>query len=73
MQPEIKAGPKFIPPMIAFTTWSVEKKFGKAVIVQCLDQRQQHGSAMNEKSLSSVSDILHDQRFTNAARVRRHS
>lgn len=31
MQPKIRAGPNFNPP-VGFTTWSVEQKFGKAVL-----------------------------------------
>lgn len=58
MQPKMKAGPEFIH-RVGSTTWSVEQKSGKAVIVRCLDQCQQRGSEMNEKSLSFVSDICH--------------
>jgi len=72
MQHKIKIGPKFIPP-VGSTTWSGEQKPGKAVIARCLDQRQQHDSAMNEMSLNFMSDTLHEQCFTNATGVKRHS
>lgn len=73
MQPKIKAGPKCVPPVGSTTSVLPQQKFGKPVIVMCLDQCQQHDSATNEKSLSFVPDILHEQCFTNAAGVKRHT